>query len=207
MTTHAKPTQHNGHEPAAPAPPILPTMPAVLNVAINQINLFGQTVDLLAPPGTVNEYVGYPLFIAGITLPTDASPLLVFHINDVGPPVNWPPALTKAVPAQAILSCSWLGTAKYQTAATPNPVNYTGGPIVIVGELGPDGNLVPEVTAWQTPDKGDFDYVMVLSQGNVIEVRWLDNAPDALQTPPGTAYVVKPPSGAGVAGPFGLGSP
>jgi hypothetical protein len=196
MTTHAKPTEHNRHKPPVPAPPILPTMPAVLNVAINQINLFGQTVDVQVPQGTasINNYVGYPLFIAGITLPTDASPVLVFDINDVGPPVNWPPAnaLTKAVPAKATLSCSWLGTAKYQTAKTPNPVNYTGGPIVIVGELG---------------QEGDFDYVMVLSQGNVIEVRWLDNAPDALETPPTTAYVVKPPSGAGVAGPFGFGSP
>jgi hypothetical protein len=186
-------------------------MPAVLNVAINQINLFGQTVTVQVPQGTasINNYVGYPLFIAGITLPTDASPVLVFDINDVGPPVNWPPAnaITKAVPARATLSCSWLGTAKYQTAKTPNPVNYTGGPIVIVGELGQDGNLIPEVAAWQSPDEGDFDYVMVLSQGNVIEVRWLDNAPDALETPPTTAYVVKPPSGAGVAGPFGFGSP
>jgi hypothetical protein len=209
MTTHAKPTKRNGHKPAAPAP-VRPAMPACLNVGINQINLFGQTVAVQAPAGTFDGYAGNPLFIAGITLTDEPDPVLVFDINDEGPPVNWPDAtaFTNAVPARATLTCKQLGTSTYQTANTPNTVTYSGGPIVIVGTLGQDGNLIPEVAAWQTPDDGNVDYVLVLSQGNVIEVRWIDNAPAALETqPPMTAYVVMPAPGPGVAGPFGFGTP
>jgi hypothetical protein len=203
MTTHAKPTRHNGHE-ATPA-----TVPKHFNAGITELNLFGQTVNVKVPTGgdPISAYNGNPLFITGITLPTDSSPLLVFAIDDVGPPVNWPRAnsWTKNVPAQVNLYCSWLN-AKYITAPTRQPVSYTGGPIVLTGQLSAGGNLVPQVTAWESPDSGDLYYVMVLSAGNQIEVRWLDNAPDALPTPT-TAHVITPGGGAGVAGPFGLGSP
>jgi hypothetical protein len=209
MTTHAKPTEHNKHKPAVPAVPAPTTTPTILNAGITQLNLFGQTVNVKVPTGTaaISGYSGNPLFITGITLPTDSSPLLVFKIDDAGPPVNWPPAnsWTKNVSAQVNLFCGWLN-AQYTTTATLNPVSYTGGPIVLIGQLGADGNLIPQVAAWESPDQGDVEYVMVLSAGNQIEVRWLDNAPDALSTPT-TAHVIKPPAGPGVAGPFGLGTP
>lgn len=201
------------HSPKKPAGRASVAPPAALNAAITQINLFGQNVDIDPAGGNpITGYLGQPLYVTGIAVSQTDSTVLVFTIDDVGPPVSLPDGpTTLEMRGQATVLIRGLGmTQPYETAVTQNAITYTGAAVVLTATWSSNGtsqSVIPAVQYFQTPD-GNLNYVMIMI-GNTTEIRWIDNSPVYAAVPKAStpARVIPPVSGAGVVGPFGLETP